>query len=143
MAPIEAESELKSMLSLAGFDLLKPNPTLAWSVFKAFAELPVEDVESGILWQIGCYSFTGEKLCHLGFVRQFSFYVDGEYDHMEQLNLELTCKPTKELLHIQRNRWSFDYPSIAEYFADVENSPEFKTALGHSSWQATVQQKLV
>ncbi len=143
MTTIEAESALKSMLSIAGFDFQKPNPALAWSVFKAFAELPVDDVESGILWQIGCYSFTGQKMCHLGLVRQFSFNVDGEYDHMEQLKLEFTCEPTNELLKLKRNRWSFDYPSLEEYFADVESFPEFESALNHASWKVTIQQGLV
>ena len=143
MSPHQAESELKAMLAIAGFDFQKPSPELAWSVFKAFVERPVEDVESGILWQMGCYSFTGEKLCHLDFVRQFSFYIDGEYDHTEQLHLELTCTPTQELLAIERNHWAFDYPSLGEYFADVENFPEFQTALKHSPWAATVQQQQV
>jgi hypothetical protein len=143
MRPNEAEDELKAMLGLAGFDFRNPSPALAWAVFKAFAERPVEDVESGILWEIGCYSFTGEKLCRLNFVRQFSFYVDGEYDHMEQLHLLLTCTPTPELLSLTRNHWSFDYPSLGEYFADVENFSEFQIALKHSSWAASVQQQQV
>ena len=143
MSPHEAEAELKAMLTLAGFEFENPSPALAWSVFKAFAERPVEDAESGILWQIGCYSFTGEKLCHLDFVRQFSFYIDGEYDHMEQLHLLFTCAPTPELLPLTRNHWSFDYPSLGEYFADVENFPEFQTALQHSSWAVNVQQQQV
>ena len=143
MAPHEAEFELKAMLARAGFDFQTPSPALAWSVFKAFAERPVEDVESGILWQMGCHAFTGEKLCRLDFVRQFSFYVDGEYDHMEQLHLLLTCTPTQELLPLIRNHWAFDYPSLGEYFTDVENFPEFQTALKHSPWAATVQQQRV
>jgi hypothetical protein len=143
MAPHEAESELKAMLTLAGLDFQSPSPSVAWTVFKSFAERPVEGVESGILWQIGCYSFTGEKRCHLDFVRQFSFHVDGEYDHMEQLHLELTCMPTQELLAIERNHWAFDYPSLAEYFADVESFPEFQIALMHSPWSVTVQQERV
>ena len=105
--------------------------------------MPVEGVEDGILWQVGCYDFTGEKLCYLDFVRQFSFSNNGEYDHMEQLHLEFTCTPTAVLSQLERNQWAFDYPSLGAYFRAVESFPEFQTALKSSPWKVELRQEEV
>ncbi|MEK8021485.1 MAG: hypothetical protein VSS75_031805 [Candidatus Parabeggiatoa sp.] len=140
MSPQDTEHKLKHMLVEAGFDFDIPNPSIAWSVFKKFSSLPVEDVEDAVLWQLGSYDFTGEKLCYLDFVRQFSFYDKGQYDQMEQLHIEFTCTPTVELLTLERNKWAFDYLSLTEYFKDVESFPEFQIALKHHSWVVSVYQ---
>jgi len=143
MTPIEAEQRLREMLNSANFDFEAPEPALAWSVFKTFASEPVEGVDDGFLWELGCYDFTGEKLCYLDFVRQFTFYEDGEYDHMEQLHIEFTAPPSSELLTLSRNRWSFDYPSLSAYFEDVEDFPEFHKALEQTPWKVIVRQEEV
>ncbi|TJZ74246.1 hypothetical protein [Chitiniphilus eburneus] len=143
MAPLNAEQKLKDLLVAEGFDFTHPDPSLAWSVFKSFAIIPVEGVDDGFLWQLGCHDFTGEKLCYLDFVRQFSFYDEGEYDHMEQLHIEFTSKPTPALSPLERNQWAFDYPSLAEFFQDVEGFPEFQIALKHASWKVKVCQEEV
>ena len=144
MLATDTEQQLKTMLSLAGFNYESPDILLGWKVFQEFAAMPVEGVDSGILWQIGCYSFTGKKLCHLDFVRQFIFKdEDGEYDGMEQLHFEFTCQPTSELLELERNHWSFDHQSLTEYFATVECFPEFEIAKLHIGWTATVSQEPV
>ena len=143
MAPQEAEHELENLLAAAGFDFACPDPALAWSVFKDFSAVPVEGVDNGFLWQLGCYDFTGKKLCYLDFVRQFTFYDEGEYDHMEQLHIEFTGEPSPELLPLERNKWAFDYPTLADYFQDVEKFPEFQTALKHAAWKVNVRQEQV
>lgn len=112
-------------------------------MFKRFAAVPVEGVEDGILWQVGCYDFTGRKLCYLDYVRQFSFSEGGEHDHMEQLHLEFTCEPTPALLRLERNQWSFDYPSLDAFFRAVESFPEFHAALGSPGWQVALRQERV
>ena len=143
MTPQAAEHELKNLLAASGFDFARPDPSLAWSVFKAFAAMPVEGVDNGFLWQLGCYDFTGEKLCYLDFVRQFTFYDEGEYDHMEQLHIEFTAEPSPDLLPLERNKWAFDYPSLAEYFQDVEGFPEFQTAIKYTAWKVNIRQEQV
>jgi len=143
MAPYEAQDHLKSMLLSGGFRFESPNPTVGWAVFKKFVASPVEDVEDGILWQVGTFDFTGEKLCHLDFVRQFSFFENGEYDHMEQLHLEFTCSPAPSLSALERNEWAFDYPSLDVYFAQVESFPEFQAALSHSPWRVRLRHEQV
>jgi hypothetical protein len=143
MMPADAQSQLKAMLLAAGFRFEAPDPFVGWTVFKQFAAMPVEGVEDGILWQVGCYDFTGQNFCHLDFVRQFSFSENGEYDHMEQLHLEFTCKPTPTLLPLERNQWAFDYPSLDAYFSAVESFPEFQAALRNSPWKVDLWQEQV
>ena len=143
MTPSDAQAQLRSMLLDGGFRFEAPHPAIGWSVFRRFAAVPVEGVEDGVLWQVGCYDFTGQRLCHLDFVRQFSFSEGGEYDHMEQLHLEFTCLPTSALSSIERNEWAFDYPSLDEYFNTVEAFPEFQTALKSSPWNVALRQERV
>lgn len=141
MKPSAAEGELKKMLLRAGFDFDSPDPKLGWNVFKEFCARPVEEVDNDFLWQMGCYDFTGERLCYLDFVRQFSFSEDGEYSHMEQLHLEFTATPTEVLLPLERNEWAFGYPSLSDYFKKVESFPEFQMALKHNSWHVNLMQE--
>lgn len=103
----------------------------------------MEGAEDGVLWQVGCYDFTGERLCYLDYVRQFKFTVDDEFDHLEQLHLEFTAQPTEVLSGLRRDLWAFEYPSLAQYFADVESLPEFLIALTHSKWQVELRQERV
>jgi hypothetical protein len=139
MAPSEARGRLESMLLAEGFQFDAPDPSLGWSVFKRFAALPVEGVEDGVLWQVGCYDFTSEKLCYLDFVRQFSFDENGEYEHIKQMHLEFTAPPAPALSSLERNRWAFDYRSLDAYFTDVESFPEFRTALKWSPWKVALR----
>lgn len=143
MGPREAEGRLNEMLAAAGFSFEAPDPKLGWNVFKRFCAVAVHDVEDGVLWQIGCYDFTGEMRCHLDFVRQFSFDEDGEYDHMEQLHLEFTSQPTAVLRSLERNAWAFDHASLDAFFVAVESLPEFRTALDHTEWLVNVRQEQV
>ena len=143
MTPAQAAGWLRRLLLDEGFQFETPDPSVGWRAFKQFAQVPVEGAEDGVLWQVGCYDFTGKHLCYLDYVRQFRFTVDGEFDHFEQLHLEFTSRPTAELSGVQRDRWAFDYPSLAQYFADVESFSEFHVALTHSKWQVEVRQERV
>ena len=131
------------MLIAGGFNFEAPDPSVGWAVFKRFAALPVEGAEDGLLWQVGCYDFTGRQLCYLDFVRQFSFGENGVHDHLEQLHLEFTCPPAPSLAPLERSLWAFDFPSLEAYFSAVESFPEFRTALGTSQWKVELRQERV
>lgn len=122
----EAEEVLNEMLSESDFDINNPSPKLAWEIFKKFANLKVDCADDALLFQCGVYDFTGEDLFHFEFVRQFSFEIDGEYDHMEQLRLTIYFKPNAELKELETNIWSYDFNSIDEYFNHVEKMNHFK-----------------
>lgn len=143
MTPSDAESILSAMLAEAGFNFSASDPAVGWSVFKNFVIKEVQAPGDGVLWQIGSYNFTGKQLCHFDFVRQFEIHDEGEFDHYEQLHLEFTAVPTPELANIERNDWSFDFPSLPAYFDHVEQRDEFKKALAHRAWQARVHQHSV
>jgi hypothetical protein len=51
---------------------------------------------------------------------------DGEYDHMEQLEVLLFFQPTPELERLPRDElWSFG-KSLGEYFLEVGARPSFQ-----------------
>jgi hypothetical protein len=143
MTPADACDQIRTMLIAGGFKFEVPDPSVGWAVFKRFAKIPVEGADDGLLWQVGCYDFTGRKLCYLDFVRQFSFSENDEYDHMEQLHLKFTCPPTPSLAPLERNLWAFDYPSLEAYFSAVESFPEFQTALEVPQWNVELSQERV
>jgi len=106
----------------------------AWSVFKEFAEMPVEgmscdDDSDGLLFQTGVYDWHDGRGRNFNFslVRQFVFHEEtGAYDHMEQLEVLLLFEPTPQLEALPRDElWSFG-KSLPEYFRDVESLASFK-----------------
>ncbi len=140
----EAEARLLEILSSSGFDFKKPDPGIAWKAFKKFVAEPVECEDDGILFQTGCYDFTGERLFYFEFVRQFSVAdEDGEYEYMEQLHLEFTCMPTPELMTLESTLWAYDFSSKEEYFNHVELLQEFKKGLEIVNWNCEICQEMV
>jgi hypothetical protein len=117
------------MLRQRGLSEQQTDALLAWRLFKEFARVPVECWDDALLFQCGVYDFTGRDLFHFGFVRQFTFQQDGEYDHMEQLDCSLLFEPDAELQHLKKEMWSYDFGSAEDFFAAVEALPEFDVAL--------------
>jgi hypothetical protein len=117
---------LERMLAEAGFDSASPDAPLAWRVFKTFAAIPVECAGDALLFQCGTFTLSGAPLFNVDFTRQFVHEVDGEYDHMEQLHCTIYCEPLEELGEVKTNLWSYDFPSLEEFFAAVEALPEFQ-----------------
>ena len=100
--------------------------------------MPVEgmsrdDDSDGLLVQTGVYDWhdgSGPRF-NFSFVRQYIFEdEDGEYDHMEQLELLLTFEPTAELASLPREElWSFE-KSLDQFFAEVEALPSYRGVIG-------------
>jgi hypothetical protein len=73
----DAVNTLNGMLREGGVDLASPDPLATWTVFKRFAELPVEGVDpvggDMFLFQWGVYDWqdgNGERF-EIDFLRQF------------------------------------------------------------------------
>lgn len=130
IATSHALSTLDRMLAEAGFERSRPDPALAWRVFKGFSAVPVAAATDGLLFQCGTYAFSGAPLFEFDFTRQFTQEEDGEQVGMEQLALTLYFAPTDELRALKTNLWSFGFASTAEFFAAVEALPEFRAVLG-------------
>lgn len=133
------------MLAEAGFDRDRPDPRIALRVFRAFAEIPVDCADDALLFQAGTYSFTGPELFSLHLTRQFTHEEeDGEYAGMEQLHCIIYYDPTPELRALDRNLWSSDCASRADFFARVEAMPEFQIpAHRHTAVRAELDQENV
>jgi hypothetical protein len=117
---------VETQLVKVGYSNQKPDTLTAWNVFKAFSKVPVQCNEEGLLFECGVYSFTGEELFSLGFVRQFEFLdEDCEYDHMEQFHFIVYYKPCEELKKLQMNKWSFDFSSYDAFFTYIESLDAF------------------
>ncbi len=139
-----AEARLIEILESITFDFKNPKPNIAWNAFKKFVAEPVECEDDGILFQAGCYNFTGETLFYFEFIRQFSINdKDGEYEHMEQLHLEFTCDTTPDLIALETNLWAYDFPSIEEFYNNVESLPEFKKGMNILNWNCEIYQEMV
>lgn len=122
----EAKKKFIELLVQSGFDFNNPNSTLAWDVFKKFSHTKVNCADDALLFQCGLYNFTGENLFHFGFVRQFIFENEEEYDHMEQLNLTLYFQPHAELETLETTLWTYDCNSVEEFFQNIEMMKSFK-----------------
>ncbi|MBP1920891.1 hypothetical protein [Youngiibacter multivorans] len=120
---------LNEMLNESGFDFDNPNPKLAWDVFKEFSNIKVDVSDDALLFQCGEYDHTGETLFHFELVRQFSFEVDEEYDHMEQLRLTIYYKPNEELKGLDKTVWTYDYNSKDEFFNELEKIDSIRIPL--------------
>ena len=79
----EALARLKAMLAEAGFSTVQPEPAVAWSVFRAFAERPVaatppHSIESDMcLFQWGAYDWGDGRHFEWNLTRQFAVH-DGD-----------------------------------------------------------------
>ncbi|WP_162036670.1 hypothetical protein [Chengkuizengella sediminis] len=121
----KAKQTLEEMLKEANVKFNEPDCIQIWEVFKKFSKIKVNCSDDAMLFQCGVYDFTREELFSLGYVRQFIFEVDGEYDYMEQLEITIYFKPNKELEQFERDLWTYDCNSKKEFFSLVENMKEF------------------
>ena len=117
----EAESDLKSKVN--SMDVKQ-----VWETFKSFAKVPISGQrEIELLVQWGVFSFTGEELFYLDFVRQFTVLEDEEYSHMEQLHCEFVFLPADELRSFDVSEWFFGQEEgLADFFNKIENLDEFR-----------------
>lgn len=140
----KAEKYFNDLLQKAGFSAVKPDPVVAWNIFKEFSKVKVDCADDSLLFQCGVYNFTGEDLFHWSLVRQFSFEKHGEYDHMEQLECVIYYAPCLELKNIETNLWSSDCDSIDDFFKRVENLKEFQIIFkDYKPLKADIQQEEV
>ena len=141
MDPSEAHATFRKMLDQAGFSFDRPDPALAWKVFKSFVRLPVNCAHDGVLVQCQVYDWSGKELFTLDFFRQFTIDLDDGFDHIEQLHCTFTCPPTVESRKLKMSLWLENFDGHPEnFFAAVESCTEFRRGLQHSGWTCRLQQ---
>jgi hypothetical protein len=134
VTPEEALPTLRAMLDAAGVRSDSPDPNVIYRVFKDFARLPVEGVDDDILYEIGVYGFGEPETYSIDLVRQFSFYLNGEYDRMEQLHCTVHYEPDDDLRSLGTfDLWDSGRPQdeagplapLEEFFHAVDARPEW------------------
>lgn len=125
----EAQSEFERRLAAAGFRGDAPDPLLAWRVFREFAAVPFGAADDRLLFQCGVFTFSGPELFELDFTRQFAHEIDGEYDHMEQLQCTFYFTPEPDLRPLSTSLWSSEAESLNAFFTQVEALPEFQVPI--------------
>jgi len=138
----KALDQFDRMLTRAGFDTDRPDPLVAWRVFKESATIPFDCADDNLLFQCGVYKFTGQELFHFDFTRQFTHEEEGEYAGMEQLHCTTYYEPTTELRRIETNLWSQNCASLDDFFQRVERLAEFQLPLrAYSPLRAEIDQE--
>src|SRR5687768_6634798 len=111
-------------------------PAPVWEAFKAFGRRVAGQDGVGLLFQLGVFNFTGEPLFYFDPVCQFErLDADGEHDGFEPIHCELSCPPTAGLEGLETSLWSFDFPSVEEFFQAVEAMPQFAAAMAQPMYQ--------
>jgi hypothetical protein len=145
----EAREALEHELSERGVDPASPNPPLVWEAFQRFGARPVDDVPNdpaldadGLLVEFGTYDWhdgEGERF-QLSFVRQFTFYDEDDYDHMEHVRCVLSYPPDSQVG--EGSMWSFGL-TPDEFVRNVEALEGFRAALNRTPTDLSVRHEEV
>jgi hypothetical protein len=135
---------LNTLLCQHGVDPHSASGLAAWSAFKEFGRETFGAKHISLLFQVGTYNFTGERLFYFDFVCQFAISdSDGEHDHFEHLHCELTCMPDEATSGLKASLWSFDYPTADAFFTAVEALPAFQAAVRRVDYRVSVEHEVV
>jgi hypothetical protein len=131
------------MLLDAGFRFDRPDPALAWEVFKRFVFVPVESAGGRAyeeVWFEACDGRHGEGWSgYFDFVRQFLQDSEGGAEFHEQITAHFTCEPTARVGILKGSSVGVDLAKLPGSFAAVESSPAFQSGLGFTGWSFEVR----
>lgn len=94
------------------------------NVFEKMCKMKIEgsdEEEELLLFEVGTYSFTGEKLFYFSLVRQYR--TDEEDDEYLQLHLDIMYKPDKNNKLFSGNIWSDE--TDMDFFDYIRQSEEY------------------
>ena len=139
----EAAAHLRQMLLDAGFRFDRPDPRLAWEVFKRFVLVPVESTggrQCEEVWFEACdgrleRGWPG----YFDFVRQFLRDTERGAEYHDQITAHFTCEPTSRVGVPEGSSVGVDLAGLPESFAAVESSPGFRAGLGFAGWSFEVR----
>lgn len=138
----EAAAHLRTMLLDAGFRLDRPDPGLAWEVFKQFLLVPVESAggrECEEAWFEACEGRQGGGPGYFDFVRQFLQDTDGGAEWHEQITAHFTCPPEARLGIPEGGSVGVDLTKIPASFGAVEASKAFEAGRRYAGWSFEVR----
>ena len=136
--PIDLERRLRADATNA-HATKPPSPLSAWEVYKGFPRVKCF-ADCGWLVRYGVYSYTGEEAFHSSLVRQLNG-LETWNDEFYQVELSMLHPPTPALVALESwNHWSFDHPSLSDFFTACESHPGVMQMLAHRStkWKLKV-----
>jgi hypothetical protein len=140
----EAAAHLRQMLLDAGFRFDRPDPRLAWEVFKRFVAVPVESAGGPAceeMWFEACDGRPEGWPGHFDFVRQFLQDTERGAEYHEQITAHFTCEPMAWVgIGIPAGgSVGVDLTELPGAFAAVESSPAFRTGVRFTGWSFEVR----
>lgn len=134
----QAATYLREMLLDAGFRFDRPDPVLAWGVFKRFVAVPVDSAGGRAceeVWFEACDGRPAERWPgYFDFVRQFLQESEGGVAFHEQITLHFTSEPTARVGIPEGSSVGVDLAEPTDSFAAVESSPAFRVGCGFTGW---------
>jgi hypothetical protein len=139
----DAATFLQQMLLDARFRFDRPDPGLAWAVFKQFVVVPVESSGGRACEEVWFETCDGraEEGCpgYFDFVRQFLQHTERGAEFHEQITAHFTCEPTVRVGISGGASIGVDLDRVPEAFAAVESSVAFRAGLRFTGWSFEVR----
>jgi hypothetical protein len=131
MTVADYQLAMRRHLQDAGFDFDRPDPVLAWTVFKGHASDPVECHDSYLFWEAADDYFD--------FVREFQHYTDNDVVWYEQLTIHFTraSDPGASIRPVVV--FSRDHVDYDAFFHAVEGRPEVAKGIAFRGWLAELR----
>ncbi len=131
MTPQDTELVLRQMLAEAGVNETRPDPAVAWTIFKRYVEVPADCARDYLFFQVGEgrpeYAADG----YFDFTREFEMRgaSGNEPVWFEQVHVEFKVPSTLRLGVETVTLFSVDFPDYGKFFAAVEELPAFRAGL--------------
>src|SRR6266446_4944091 len=107
----DAERRLRQLLEQSASSRGHVSPAEVLAAFKTFADEAVVCTSDSLLFEWGIFTFTGQPVMHVSFVRQFRVQEPQDEDpELWQVHCELLHEPTDSLVRTGRSHfWSDHY----------------------------------
>ncbi len=130
MKIIHSESVLRGMLADAKLEPDRLEPWPAWKVFKAFLQRAVECEGDAASFQCRPeQDDVGEQRFLVQFLRQCSATEDGTDTPVSGVGIEFAYTLEHFPAADDREVWSYEFPSLADFAAHVEALAQFQAAM--------------
>ncbi len=133
----EAADWLQQRLLDAGFDPARPDPSVAWAVFKWFAAELIDPQTTELWFEAADGDPAGGASACFDFVRMFMHYPDDGAEWGEQITAHFTARPGVRLGRVSVQ--AEDVADLPAWFKAVEASPSFKTGVDFAGWSFEVR----
>ena len=134
--PSETEARMRCLLAEAGLLVANSDPLRVWAVFKQFAIEPMACAGDYLLFQAGDSKVASDT--YFDFCREFKQYSAEGVPWYEQLHVEFSTQPPHRLGIAPVALWSDEFGSTTEFFAAVEQLPQFRAGVSFPHWSFRV-----